>query len=183
MPQPLLLFLRYLTSMGDFRPISCCNTTYKCTSKIIVNRLKSTLPSLISPTQAAFVPGRRIGDNILLAQELLRNYHRSSGSPQCTIKIDLKKAFDSVRWDFLFDLLYQFHFPPKFIFWVKACVSTPMFSVKVNGALSSYFKGAKGFRQGDALSPLPFCDYHGFPLSSYRGQHQEAFIQISLENS
>lgn len=59
------------SSMSDFRPISCCNTIYKCISKILAARLKLTLPGLVSKSQAAFVPGRKIGDNILLAQELL----------------------------------------------------------------------------------------------------------------
>lgn len=61
--------------MLDFRPISCCNTIYKCIAKILANRLKSVLPSLIDHAQAAFISGRSISDNILLAQELFRNYH------------------------------------------------------------------------------------------------------------
>lgn len=142
--------------MGDIRSISCCNTTYKCISKIIANRLKSVLPSLISPAQAAFVPRRRIGNNILLAQELMRNYHGNSGPPRCTLKIDLKKAFDSVRWNFLLYVLWHLKFPPKFIYWIKSCITTPIFSIKVNGALCGYFKGAKGLRQGDPLSPYLF---------------------------
>lgn len=77
--------------MSDFRPISCCNTIYKCISKIIASRLRLALPDIISKSQATFVPGRKIGDNILLAQELLRNYHRSAGPPRCAIKIDLKR--------------------------------------------------------------------------------------------
>lgn len=67
---------------GDFRPISCCNVIYKCVTKIIANRLKKVLPSLISTNQSAFVEGRKIVDNILLAQELVRNYHRRGLSPR-----------------------------------------------------------------------------------------------------
>lgn len=144
------------SNIGDFRPISCCNTTYKCISKIIASRLKGTLPYLISPTQAAFVPGRRIGDNILIAQELMRNYYRHAGPPRCTLKIDLQKAFDSVRWDFLFDVLHHLRFPPKFINLIRVCISTPKFSVKINGALCGFFPRAKDLRQGDPLSPYLF---------------------------
>lgn len=142
--------------MSDYWPISCCNTTYKCISKIIVVRLKGILPSLISSSQFAFVPGRRIGDNILLAQELFRNYHRAYGQPMCAMKINLRKAFDSVSWDFMLNALSLFKFPPKFIYWIKACIFSPFFSVRVNGSLCGYFKGAKGLRQGDQLSPYLF---------------------------
>ena len=87
------------TSMSDFRPISCCNTLYKVISKIIANRLKILLPHVINPSQIAFIKGRRIGDNILLAQELLSNYHKNEkndGPSKCAIKVDLMKAYDMV---------------------------------------------------------------------------------------
>ncbi|KAL2237611.1 UNVERIFIED_CONTAM: hypothetical protein Sindi_0952800, partial [Sesamum indicum] len=57
-------------TVGDFRPISCCNVLYKIIAKLLVQRLSVVLDKLINPSQAAFIPGRSIGDNILLAQEL-----------------------------------------------------------------------------------------------------------------
>ena len=103
------------TSMDDFRPISCCNTIYKCISKLIANRIKNVLPSLADKAQTGFIKGRSITDNILLAQELLRNYHRKELSPRCAIKVDFRKAFDTIRWDFLLDLLDGFKFPPQML--------------------------------------------------------------------
>ena len=99
------------SKLSDYRPISCCKTIYKCLSKILANRLKRVLPSLIDDAQSAFIQGRSISDNILLAQELLRNYHRKDTSARCAIKVDLRRAFDTVRWEFLLDLM---GFPPHF---------------------------------------------------------------------
>jgi hypothetical protein len=55
------------------------------------------LDSLVSKNQSAFIPGRSISENVLLAQELVRNYHRKVGQPRCTMKIDLMKAYDWVN--------------------------------------------------------------------------------------
>ena len=64
------------SKLREFRPISCCNVFYKCISNILANRKKALLPNLIDTAQSAFVKGRSISDNILIAQELMRNYHR-----------------------------------------------------------------------------------------------------------
>jgi hypothetical protein len=100
--------------------------------------------------------GRRIGDNILLTQELLRNYHRDKGSPRCALKVDLMKAFDTVRWDFLLSVLNTVGFPDIVIRWIKECITTPRFSISINGELNGFFAGGRGLRQGDPLSPYLF---------------------------
>ena len=110
--------------MQDFRPISLCTVMYKCISKILASRLQHILPSLIDKSQSAFIQGRQISDNILVAQELFRGYNRNSGSPQCAIKVDLFKAFDSINWNCLFAVMEAMDFPVQFLKWIKACVCT-----------------------------------------------------------
>ena len=68
-------------TVNEFRPISCCNVLYKIIAKLIVQRLSVILDKLISPCQAAFVPGRSIGDNIMLAQELFTGYNQAVYRP------------------------------------------------------------------------------------------------------
>ena len=143
-------------TMSDFRPIACCNVLYKCITKLLSLRLKHVLPSIISLPQTAFVPGRKIGDNILLSQSLLKDYHLHSGPSRCAFKIDLRKAFDSISWKFIHKVLIKFGFPEIFISWIMTCISGPMLSVKINGSLEGHFPAASGLRQGDPVSPYIF---------------------------
>ncbi|KAL0288759.1 UNVERIFIED_CONTAM: hypothetical protein Sradi_7089800 [Sesamum radiatum] len=123
---------------------------------LIPKRLRLVLDKLISPSQNAFVPGRSIGDNILLAQELFAGYNRQGLPMRCALKVDLRKAYDTVEWDFLSAVLQMFGFPGTFIGWVEECVTTPMFSVCINGNPHGFFKGSRGLRQGDPMSPFLF---------------------------
>lgn len=66
------------------------------------------------------------------------------------------KAYDNVKWDFLFDVLRAMAFPTRLINWIKAWVTSASFSICINGSLHGYFQGAKGLRQGDPMSPYLF---------------------------
>ena len=142
--------------LGDFRPISCCNIIYKVISKIIANRLKPTLQECISNNQAAFLKGRSLGENVLLSSELIRDYTKSSCQKSSMLKVNLRKAFDTICWDFVLKLLEAQDFPPLFRTWIKECITSPRFSMSINGEFAGFFKGKKGLSQGDSMSPYLF---------------------------
>jgi hypothetical protein len=72
----------------------------KCITKILANRLPC-LGAIISPNQTTFVPHRSIAENVLLAQEIVKDYHKEKGKARCTLNVDIMKACDSLNWDFI----------------------------------------------------------------------------------
>lgn len=72
------------------------------------------------------------------------------------MKVDLRKAYYSSHWDFIRDLLEGMEFPKKFTDWIMVCVTSPSFTLSVNGSLCGFFQGKKGIRQGDPMPPLLF---------------------------
>ena len=141
---------------SDFRPISCLNTVYKVISKLLASRLKEILPLMISKAQSAFLPGRLLAENVLLSTVLVNGYNSQSLTPRGMLKVDLRKAFDSVRWDFILASLQALAIPDNYISLIQECLSTASFSVSVNGVSGGFFKSTKGIRQGDPLSPNLF---------------------------
>ncbi|XP_074293053.1 uncharacterized protein LOC141619954 [Silene latifolia] len=140
----------------DFHPISCCTTFYKTISKILTTRLQNILPHIIGTEQAAFIKGRNIHGNIMMSQSLVKGYGRKYLTPRCLVKVDIRKAFDSLQWDFIQQMLHALKFPDIFVKWIMGCITSSWFSIKINGSVHGFFKGKSGLRQGDPLSPYLF---------------------------
>lgn len=83
----------------EFRPISLYNVVYKLVSKVIVNRLNTTMNSIIHDAQSAFIKDRLITDNLMIAFEAFHSmqYGRINNTNYFALKIDLSKAFDKVE--------------------------------------------------------------------------------------
>ncbi|KAJ0454037.1 putative RNA-directed DNA polymerase [Helianthus annuus] len=141
--------------LKDYRPISLVGIINKVISKILANRLKRVLDSIISPSQSAFISGRYILDGPLIVNEI-QNWAKKAKRKIFLLKIDFEKAYDNINWNFLIDILRQMGFSEKWCLWIKGVVSSARASVLVNGSPTFEFKCHKGMRQGDPISPFLF---------------------------
>ncbi|GJT54119.1 RNA-directed DNA polymerase, eukaryota [Tanacetum coccineum] len=105
---------------NDYRPISLIGGLYKVVTKILANWLSSVIPGLISDVQTAFLPNRQILDGPFIINELL-SWCKHKKQQAMVFKVDFAKAYDSIRWDFLEDVLIAFGFGPKWCSWIRGC--------------------------------------------------------------
>jgi hypothetical protein len=137
----------------NWRPISLLCTDYKILFKVLTNRLKTVLSSVISESQACGVSGRFSGLNVRALQDLV-NYCNNNNTGGAIISLDQEKAFDRIDWGFMLRVLEQMNFGPSFRGWVKLLYTNIFSRVLVNGFTSGAFSVSRGVRQGCPLSPL-----------------------------
>ncbi|GMI90334.1 hypothetical protein HRI_002702700 [Hibiscus trionum] len=145
-------------NMIDFRPISLCNVIFKIVSKVLACRLAPMLEPCIDKAQGAFIPGRQISNNIMIAYEVLNSLHKRRVGKTGTfaLKVDLSKAYDRVEWSFLEGMLLKLGFAEGWVRLIMKCVRTVSYSVCMNGCNGSRFYPSRGIMQGDPLSPYLF---------------------------
>jgi hypothetical protein len=141
--------------VSDFRPISLIHAIAKIIAKMLANRLGPFMNDLVSNAQSAFIKTRSIHDNFLYVKNLAKRFNKAR-VPTLLFKLDIYKAFDSIRWEYILDLLQRRGFPPRFRDWISVLFSTATLRVLLNGIAGAPISHDRGLRQGDPLSPLLF---------------------------
>jgi hypothetical protein len=139
----------------DFRPISLIHSFAKLVTKMMANRLAPLLPNHVSANQSAFVRGRNIHDNFILVQQMVKSLYRTKEA-HILFKLDISKAFDSVSWSFLLEVLHRLGFGQRWRDLICLILSTSSSQVLVNAEPGDNIVHRRGLRQGDHLSAMLF---------------------------
>jgi hypothetical protein len=139
----------------DFRPISLIHSFAKLIAKILANRLAPLLSSLVATNQSAFVCGRCIHDNYMLVQQTIKSLHKHK-VPSLFLKLDISKAFDSVSWSFLLEILAHLGFGHGWCNLLSDLLRTASTRVLLNGEPGDEIRHQRGLCLGDPLSQMLF---------------------------
>ncbi|XP_026429281.1 uncharacterized protein LOC113325274 [Papaver somniferum] len=139
----------------QFRPIGLDNFI-KIFTRIITTRISTMIERLVSVQQVAFIKVRNIHDKIVLASEMINELNIKRRGGNIGLKLDITQAYDSLSWDFLFEVLRRFVFFEVGISWLRKFFESAMIFVLVNGGPCGFFGVGRGLRQCDPLSPILF---------------------------
>ncbi|GKA86553.1 RNA-directed DNA polymerase, eukaryota [Tanacetum coccineum] len=169
--------------VNDYRPISLIGSVYKVVTKILANRLATVIAGLVSDTQSAFVADRQILDGPFILNEVL-DWCKRKNKQAMFFKVDFAKDYDSVRWDFLIDVLEAFGFGSTWCNWIRGTFCYAKASILVNGSPSDEFHLHCGLKQCDPLSPYLFIlVMESLHLSVSRAVDEGMFKGIRLHGS
>ena len=112
------------------------------------------ISNLIDSRQLTFLERKGLLDSVLVVNEVL---DVKSKKTSCVFfKVDYKKAYNSVSWEFLYYMLGRLGFCEKWIKWIKSCLESSTLFGLVNGSPTTKFYLKRGLRQGDPLAPFSF---------------------------
>ncbi|XP_068475067.1 uncharacterized protein [Phaseolus vulgaris] len=136
---------------------------------------------------------RGLTDSVLLANEVIEDLRRKGRSGLC-LKVDFEKAYDSVRWEYMYDMLDRMGFHNTWIKWTRGCMELATVSVPVNGSPTEEFIPTRGLRQ--SLSTVSVYNswsnvvsmkaiQRGFEIASGLkiNFHKSSLVGINVENT
>jgi len=139
--------------LANWRPITLLTTDYKILAKVITERLKRVVGTVVHPDQTCGVPGRAGSLNLALVRDII-SWAEQRQLPLAILSLDQEKAFDRVSHVFLMSVLEQLKFGPVFRAWIRILYFGTMSRIGVNGFYSELVEQQRGVRQGCPLSPL-----------------------------
>lgn len=169
------------TKPNDFRPISLLHGIQKIFSKILANRLRDHIHYLLLDVQTGFQKGRQMVESYIYAQQVL-HHCRVSKTPVALFKLDIRKAFDTINWEFILQTMRQLGFPINWINWIEHAVLQGSSQVIINGLLGKRIVLKRGVRQGDPLSPQLFIIAMDFFARYLQQLNEIGAIQLPYGN-
>ncbi|GJX82168.1 RNA-directed DNA polymerase, eukaryota [Tanacetum coccineum] len=162
--------------VSEFRPISLIGSLYKVVTKILATRLSFVISDLISNVQTAFLPNRQILDGPFIINEILaRCKHKNQQA--MFFKVDFAKAYDSIRWDYLDDVLNAFGFGSRWRSWIQGSLNSGgKASVLVNGRPTSEYHFIEMKAGKTTLAPFFVHSYKESLHLSYVNRAVEAEV-------
>lgn len=138
--------------LENYRPLSMLNNDYKILARVIANRIKRVIGTVVGNTQAYSIPGRDIADTVSSIRDTIQ--HMKGQGKGIVVSLDLNKAFDRVDHKYLYRVLEKMGFGQRLIGWIKRMYNRAVSRVKINGVLTDTFRLERSVRQGCPLSAL-----------------------------
>ncbi|XP_060182470.1 uncharacterized protein LOC132612164 [Lycium barbarum] len=137
---------RFNMEFAEFRPICLSNVTQKIVSKVLNNKLSKIISKLISPNQSGFVKGRAIGENVMLAQEIIHDMKKNNKGGNVIFKIDMTKAYDRMSWNFICSVMRKMGFNEAWVHAIWNLLSNMWYSVVQKKEFSIKYLGCPLFQ-------------------------------------